>query len=201
MPKVTLTEYECRNDLLPMVCLKCGAIANTTVRRQFSWYPSWVIWLAFLGLMIALVAGVIMTKRMVIESPMCDRHQGHWANRKLWTWLALGFLAVLLIVGIELYSEAHQQQDKDFFATLIWGGGATLLVAWLAFALVLRIGMIKPKIITSQTITLLNIHPEFVRALKQERERDAEAERQSRARRPANKGRNRPSSKNRKNER
>ena len=42
MATVKLTEYECRKNLLPKVCMFCGEPAVERKQKNFAWHPPWV---------------------------------------------------------------------------------------------------------------------------------------------------------------
>lgn len=172
MASVTLTEYECRKNLLPNVCMRCGEPATTLVRRNFSWYPQWIILLVLVALLVAAIVAMILTKRMLVHVPMCEQHQGHWSKRMLWMLLTFGVLSLLAIGGIALLSAAENGPDKETLTGVVCGGGVFGLLAWLILVVVLQSGMIRPTEITDRQITLTKVHPEFVRALEDERAAD-----------------------------
>jgi hypothetical protein len=39
MPTVKLSDYECRKNLLPDVCMFCGEPAVTRKSKNFAWHP------------------------------------------------------------------------------------------------------------------------------------------------------------------
>jgi len=176
MANVTLTEYECRKSLLPAVCMQCGEPATTTVRRKFSWYPQWVIVLVLAGLLVAVIVAMILTKKMLVHVPMCDRHRNHWSKRTLWTLLTFGVLAVVGIGGIVALSAADNGPAKESLTGMVCGGGVVLLLAWLILVVVLQAGLIKPTEITDEKIKLTKVHSEFVHALDDDRAQDAAAD-------------------------
>ncbi|WP_020475928.1 Coa1/Tim21 domain-containing protein [Zavarzinella formosa] len=172
MAKVTLTEYECRKNLLPDVCMKCGEPADTRVKRNFSWYPPWVMVLVLAGVLVAAIVALILTKKMSVRAPMCDLHKDHWSKRTMWTLITFGILAVLGIGGIVILGAVENGPNKDSFTGLICGGGVFGLLAWLILVVIFQSTMIKPTLITDKKITLVKVHPEFVRALEDDRAAD-----------------------------
>lgn len=173
MATVTLSEYECRKKLLPDVCMKCGEPATVSVRRNFSWYPPWVLALALAGLLVAVIVAAVLTKKMLVEAPMCERHRKHWFNRMLWTLLSFAAIAVAGIGGIALLSANDNAPGNNDLAGWVCGGGALALISWLVLVVILQSTAIKPSLITDRKITLVKVHPEFVRALEDDREQDA----------------------------
>src|SRR5262249_42992882 len=108
MARVRLYYEETRAKALPALCMKCGEPATTHVRRTFSWYPQWVFVLVLVAIPVYVIVALILTKRMAVEVPLCDRHRGHWWKRQLIMYLpllAIFGLALLAYVGIAQQSE------------------------------------------------------------------------------------------------
>jgi hypothetical protein len=75
---------------LPDRCICCNAPATRKVRRTFYWYPPWVNLLILIGVLPALVAVLVLQKRMRLEVTLCGEHR----RRRRWrlllsaTWAA-----------------------------------------------------------------------------------------------------------------
>ena len=174
MATVTLSEYECRKKLLPDVCIQCGEPATVSVRRNFSWYPPWVIALVLAGVLVAAIVAIVLTKKMLVQVPMCDRHKSHWSTRTMWTFLCFAVVASAAIGGIALLAANDNGPRKDDMVGWVCGGSALALLLWLFLVAILQSTAIRPKLITDRKITLVKVHPEFVRALEDDREQDAQ---------------------------
>jgi hypothetical protein len=151
---------------LPPVCMRCGEPATRTVYRKFSWQPGWIILLilvGLIGLLLILIFSLIMTKRMPLDAPVCDRHRNHWSSRSLFTWL--GFFGVVggWTLVLVLFDSRGPLGSAPFLVT----GG--LSVVWLFAAVILSQNAIRPTKITDNTITLVNVSPAFAAAVNDAR--------------------------------
>ncbi len=173
MADVTLTEYECRKGLLPAVCLQCGEPAAVTVKRKFSWYPQWIIVLVLVNVIVAAIVAAIMTKKMLVEAPMCDQHRNHWSKRTMWILVTLGIAGLIGAAGIAFLADQNGQADGDVIGGVCFGGVLALL-AWLVVVIVCQSSMIRAKEITEEAITLTKVHPHFADALEDDRAQDEE---------------------------
>lgn len=75
MAKVRLRRYEIEEYDLPPVRAKCGARAVARPEKTFSWHPGWVTVLILVGLMPYVLVALILTKRMTVPLPLCQRHR------------------------------------------------------------------------------------------------------------------------------
>src|SRR5262245_20006921 len=129
MPNVTLSKYECRRGVLPRVGMRCGAAADETKAKSFSWYHP----LAYLGLLAGLlpflIIALVLTKRMTVEAPLCHEHRGHWFKRSL---LVIGTLLVVLALGIGalVYMTSQPPGARDDLTGFLCIGAAVLLFGW-----------------------------------------------------------------------
>ena len=176
MAKVWLADYECRPrraaDDLPDVCLVCGDDAADTVRRDFRWHPAWMYVFLLVGLLPAVILLLLLSKRMAVDCPVCDRHRGHWwKGNLLAAALVLGGFA-LLIGGLVLGGLATRpNQPMPAWVPLVCVGG---LLAGLISGVVVSNRVIRPVEITAHDIQLTNVSDEFVAALKDKRRADRE---------------------------
>lgn len=183
---VWLDESECTRDgNLPPVCMKCGAEAHQTVRKNFSWCPSWVLVLIFAGVLIWAIIAMILTKKMVVYVPLCHEHKGMFMKRALLTALLVVMAIGALVVGIAVPAAVQQPGARapDWIGFSILGGGAMMLVLLIAAAIVSK-GGLTPAEITDRDIQLKGVHEDFVDALKDQRR----AERVEREKRRAARG-------------
>src|SRR5436190_273739 len=95
MPSLSLSRFEATEGRLPRRCMQCGAEAVTERKKNFSWHPQWVIILLLVNLIIYVVVAMVLTKRMSIRAPFCDKHQNHWRWRAWFIWLGLALVCVL----------------------------------------------------------------------------------------------------------
>jgi hypothetical protein len=157
---------------LPAVCMCCGQPATTTVTRKMQWHPSWVYFMILLHILIYVVVALVMTKRIVVQVPLCDEHKGHWFKR---TMLMVGafFLFGLIGVGsIVLAANLDKQLSEQLmpFAGLLCFVG---LVVWLIIVIVCKATEIRPKEITDTEVLLKGVSENFVEAVAEvDRERE-----------------------------
>src|SRR5262249_33444217 len=110
MAEIRLREYETERDYLPAVCMACGQPASTHIRKTFDWHPLWIIVLILVNLIVYAVVALIMTKRMAVDVPVCERHRGYWWKRYLVMILPL---PIIVIVGIGLMIALDQPGQGD----------------------------------------------------------------------------------------
>ena len=152
MAQLRLGRYEAEGGRLPPLCMRCGEPATLTKTKKFSWYPSWVYLLILLHLLIFLIVALIMTKRMTVPVPLCEKHK----NQFLWPTL-LGLAALLLVLavvfgGLILAGALQDALDRDaqgVFFTVWFVGGFALFFAVLITACVVQIRTIRPTEITA----------------------------------------------------
>jgi hypothetical protein len=153
---------------LPRVCMKCGAHATTVKKRQFSWYPPWLLVLLLAGLLPFAIVVLILTKRQSVEIPFCDTHKYHFGIRVA---AALGGLALVLALGglmLVIAGAAAGNNNDDVFGFLCLGWVALFVIYLVAISVFSTMTTIRPTEITDRRITLTNVAPEFVRALEEE---------------------------------
>jgi hypothetical protein len=171
MAAVTLDRREVEYEQLPPVCLCCGAPSAEYRSKNFSWHPPWIIVLIVLGLLPFAIVALVLTKRMTVSAPLCARHKGHWTVRGF---TILGGFLALLVLGVVATLVLSQNEDhgNDPIAGFLCLGTLGLGVVWLILALILQNTGIRPNEITDTTITLVNVSPEFIRALEEQRDED-----------------------------
>ena len=185
MADVWLTDRECTTDgRLPPVCVRCGADADRTVRRTFSWYPTWVNILILAGVIPWLIVMLLMTKRMTVYAPVCDRHRNHWLTRGILANGAavLGFVALigLMVLGFVLADRNNLNNPDYGLYGLI--AGVVVFVVLIVVAVVVSKGTIRADEITDEEIKLAGVAGEFIDAVEDEREARRKARKQRRRR-------------------
>ena len=117
---------------LPPVCMKCGRNTRDYVTRTFRWYPEWVIVFLLLGaLLIWIIVASVTSKRMTVDSPMCEDHRNHWAKRTMFTWV--GFL-IVIVLGIAFLA-IHAAMDPAEPANKEMTIGAIMALSWVGLFL------------------------------------------------------------------
>ncbi|MFL5331344.1 MAG: hypothetical protein ACJ8C4_20850 [Gemmataceae bacterium] len=166
MSVVKLRRNEPISENLPPFCMCCGAAAENRVVRTFSWSPSWVVFLIFVGFLPFLIVAMILTKRARLAVPMCDKHKGHWRWRALVTWLSF---AAIFGLGMTAFA-ASQSAPQPAFARPDWTGymcvaSLVLSIVWLIMAVVLQQTAIRPTLIDDYIIRLTGVSRDFAQAV------------------------------------
>jgi hypothetical protein len=184
MPTVWLDRDEAVNGDLPPVCMRCGAEATTIRKQTLSWCPSWVIVLIFIGVLIWIIVAAILTKRMTLRAPMCERHAGHWSRFKLFVYGGLLGAVAVLIGGIILHGETDQTAKA--VAGWVVGAGVVCFLIVLFTGAVWQTTLIRAVEITDRDMKVRGVCEEFKLALREQRraEREVEADEPPRKRRP-----------------
>ena len=170
MATVRLGRFEVEQRRLPSVCMQCGTEATVHKRKTFSWHPGWVIILILFGLLPWIIVALILTKRITIEAPLCDRHKGHWSWRNWFIWGGLVFVLCLGAVAIAISaSQENQRGGQNQLVGLICGATVVGGLIWLIAAAIIQTVGIRPTEITNNSITLTHVSTAFVDALAEKR--------------------------------
>jgi hypothetical protein len=172
MATLRLTRYEVKEDDLPEVCAKCGEPSVTAPAKKFSWHPSWVLVLILVHLLIYVIVALVLTKRMTVHLPFCERHRRYWFNRSLFIYGGLFGLLCLAGVGIVVAVSLEGQADNALFVCV---GIALLFLVWLIAAAIVQSMSIRPTEITDDDITLTGLSRDFTDAVKDDRRERKEA--------------------------
>jgi hypothetical protein len=169
MPEVRLGRFEVEKDLLPMICMRCGAPATLRKKKQFTWYPSWVSILLFAGVLPYIIVVRIMMKKMRVSVPLCDAHSLHF----IWGTVVVPLTLLALIVftcGIPftLGAIVGGRIVDDIMGLLCLSFGAGL-VAWFIAMVVVNEISIHPTEITDNSITLKGVAESFADAVGRQR--------------------------------
>ncbi len=171
MASIRLGRYEIEEYELPGVCAKCGDKAVAAPAKRFSWYPPWIVVLIFVGLLLYVIVAMVLTKRMTVRLPFCERHRNYWRNRALFMYGGLlGFLLAAIAFGI-LAGTIDNQNVSNIFGVAC-GVSAVLLLVWLIVAAIMQAAGIKANEITDRSITLAALSKDFVEAIREDRRAD-----------------------------
>jgi hypothetical protein len=170
MPTVKLSDYECKRDLLPDVCMFCGAPAATRLRRTFTWTPGWVWILLLVNLIVLAVVAMLVTKKMTVNVPVCEEHEGYWRRKNLLMLMSLLGVTLICIGGVVIVTTQDQRGNDDLTGWAC-GGSIAFAVVWLIFVGVLSTRGVRPVHITEDTVQLTAVHDDFIAALREERAR------------------------------
>ena len=171
MATVRLKDPERPGYELPPVCIRCGAEATVYKVKKFSWYPRWALIVLLAGPLPFLIVVLVLTKRMRVRAPLCDRHRYHWGGRLALFWAAFVGLIFLIILAVSL----SPTPMPDRTVGMVWLGALFGVLLLSVIATVLTTGMIRPVEITDYSITLQGVAQGFreaVRAARESRVRD-----------------------------
>ena len=174
MARLRLRDTETRAKHLPQVCMACGAPSTDRIKKNFSWYPPWIGLLIFVGgIPLIVILAIVLSKRMTVDVPVCDRHRHYFRNRTL---LALLAFIVPFVIGTAIFGITSAVADNGD-AGAVFGLGCmafvVLLIAAIIMLAVIQGHTIKPKEITDRSITLVKVHDGFVEAWEELRNRGA----------------------------
>jgi hypothetical protein len=162
--------------------MKCGERSSVIINKTFAWYPPWIGVLTVIGalffLPLALIFGIlgaVLTKRMNVRIPLCDKHKGHWTMRTLI--ILLGLLVILAFVGLAIYVSVSEKRDLADMAVLFWALAGLAFVAWIIVIAVLQQTAIRPTLITDRSITLICVSRGYIEALRADRGDDYDDDR------------------------
>jgi hypothetical protein len=83
------------------VCIRCGARATGTVRRNFYWHEPWIWILILAGLVIYAIVAMVVRKRLDVQVPLCAEHRARRRNLILTAWgIVAGGIAVPIVLGV-----------------------------------------------------------------------------------------------------
>src|SRR5262249_2521088 len=134
MARVRLYYDQTNREELPELCMACGQPATRHIPTTLSWFPPWVYVLLPAGLLFFAIIAMVLTKRMRIEAPVCDRHQGYWWKKTLL--MLLPFLATIPAAIVFGLIADQIQPNSAGIACIAF---TVLFVAWLIFAIVVRL--------------------------------------------------------------
>lgn len=180
MARATLTTYECKHDLVPMVCARCGAPAIERVSRpvpvppgcrRAAWFlPLFLLLYLAVPAVLALLPWLTQRSRQTdVRVPLCPVDRDHWAWRDrarlrvLWPLVFAASLAVqaACLTGLVLHPALYAHTAAGVVA-----------VGFLIDGLVIGRGEVTVLRAGRDGFSLNRVHPAFVNALIQNRARD-----------------------------
>jgi hypothetical protein len=182
MARIRLGRYEVEEYELPRVCARCGKKAVAFPKKSFAWHPPWVIVFVFVGLLVYVVLALVLTKRMTVPLPLCERHRSYWRNRALFLYGGLLAVVLLGIVGLVAASVLDDRGDNHAMGAVCFIVGG-IFVLWLFPAAIVSASGIRPQEITDRSITLAGLSEDFVDTVREERRGDEEEDDRPRRRR------------------
>ena len=164
---------------MPKICMACGKPAVKHIEKNFSWYPPWLWVLILVGPLVFIIVGLIITERMFVDVPVCNRHRGYWFKRLSLMWLPPILVGCSCLVVIALLANKPKYEPAIGFIIL---GASMFCLIWLIGSLIVSFGLVRPTEITRNDITLTNVSPEFLHALDDLHEEERQYRRKNRQR-------------------
>jgi hypothetical protein len=163
MATVKLNDCNRRYYQMPDLCMRCGHEPVVDKSKTFSRHPSWVWILLLAGLLPFAIVAVILTKRMRLEVPLCQRHRFHWGLRQASVLLSLlGVFGLAVVLAVLTNSEAGR---PPLLPSAVWMVLPVCAIGWLIFALVVSLTTIRAVEITDYSITLTGVDQRFADAV------------------------------------
>src|SRR5262245_54291907 len=181
MPNIKLSETKCRREFLQDLCMFCWETATDRKEKKFSWNPGWVwvfVLFGVVGIVVALILASVLSKKMVVKVPICDRHTGYWKRRGIVLVGSFCLVSAFAIGALVILSD--QGPGNDELTGWLCGSGVVLFFIWLVGAAIYSARGVRPTEITDRYIFLSGVHRDFVRALEKDRDRDHEEEQEYR---------------------
>jgi hypothetical protein len=157
MADLLLHDSQTDADDLPKLCMICGHAATAHSRHHFMWLP-----------VRARIFGNDFSRArarqyMWMDIPICDSHHGYFWKRAVIIYLPQFLLMATCLIAALLL---QQIGEKSSIAWVLgaFGGGAIGCMVW---AVIMRHRSLRPKEITPSSITLANVHDDFVAAYAQ----------------------------------
>jgi hypothetical protein len=173
MAEVRLGRFEVEKDQLPMICMRCGAVATLRKRKKFTWYPPWISILLVAGVLPYIILVRILMKKMTVSAPLCDDHRFHWIWSSLIIPLTLCALVMVCCTGPITINAAGSDRAMDsampLFSLMMFGA----FVVWFIAMIVVNEVSIHPTEITEHAMTLKGVAPAFADAVSRQRPGDA----------------------------
>ncbi|MFO0815609.1 MAG: hypothetical protein U0796_20525 [Gemmatales bacterium] len=161
MAKCEINYRLAESESIPAVCAQCGEPATTQRRREFTWYPSWIVVLIIFGLFPFLIAALVSTKRMKLRVPFCEQHRRHFSMRSMTVGLGLLGLIVLLILIIVVIPDGSELK------TIAGATLGILFIAWFVAIAWQGQTVIRATEITARDMILVNVHESYAKEIRQ----------------------------------
>jgi hypothetical protein len=166
MAKVTMADPKQFDHEVPEICMHCGDTATVFKKRTFSRESDWVCILFIFGHLSHIIGSMVLTKRMRVETPFCDRHRNHWLGRQMTIYFTFVGLIAYMILAI-VFANHVPHKVSEYLTVPFFLLGALGFLGWLVNIVILYSGTIRPTNITDDTITLTNVSPEFADAYRE----------------------------------
>jgi hypothetical protein len=148
--------------------MACGQPATMHKSKNFAWYPKWTLVLILAHVLIFAIVASILTKRMRVDVPLCEKHRGYFWKRTL---LMILSFVLLVAVGIGVVALLSDQLGGDAAGFACIGFGVLLLI-WVIALIIIQQMMIRPSEISERSITLVGVNDDFVAAFEEMKTHD-----------------------------
>lgn len=143
--------------VLPRNCVKCGRPTNEPLlKRKFSWHSPWWALLILVGLLPYAIVAMAVSKRMVVEVPLCSKHLERYKALRL-------AAIILLVASIPAMILAGTYLPGDYQGLGIFGGFMALLAGLIC--LVIYGAVLRAKYIDDYFGYFRNVNPAFLSVL------------------------------------
>jgi hypothetical protein len=179
MPLVKITPYECERSLFPRLCAKCGVLTESHVRFT-PLGPTANVFMATLlsvcpPLFVILAIGLRRVTKGVLV-PMCDTHKADWQWRDRVT--SYSYLAVVgVYCAVAVCLAIGWIWDIDVPSITLMSLYLIAWCVWLIPASITWTRTVRATGVPRRGMQLSGVHPDFVRALAEDRVRDANPDR------------------------
>jgi uncharacterized membrane protein len=173
MPFVQL-HYDEAEGRLPDVCMRCGARAVCRVNKTIRLYDTESYYgrgVFALVRMLIDFSRYLSSPTLQLRGPFCEQHRNHWAFRRALVWGLIALLPVVVLVAILLCTVGEwSNRSAGLFFTF---GSAAVIVSAIVvhYTSIVKFGVHEE----AETLTLAHVHPRFIEALEQQREKKVPA--------------------------
>jgi hypothetical protein len=186
MAQIRLKPQECVRGYLPLVCVRCGQLADDSKPYYFSRIPTW-LYLAFFAAGVpcligavrlhftVLAAGLVwvlvvylVRRSITVDLPVCPRHRRRLGVNTAALVLLVPLIVILIfaVVLLPLWLERQGVFVSGYALCML----PVLLFAMLGVAVALNRGGIRTSAITDAGITLKGVHPYFADVVRELRD-------------------------------
>jgi hypothetical protein len=186
MAQIRLKTNECARGYLPLVCVRCGQLADDSKPFKFSRIPIWMYVLFFLcGIPCVItaiavhpavlassllwLAGVILLRRAVtVDLPVCPRHRRGVGLRAFGLFILIPLIVVLIVavVGVPIIMSRQRVALDGFGFCLL----PVILVILIGLVALVNRGGIRVTSITDSGVTLKGVHSHFADVVRELRD-------------------------------
>jgi hypothetical protein len=153
---------------LPLVCVKCGQLADDTKPVTFSMHPGWMHILVLACVVPWLVAAFLLRRTATVDLPICRKHRRNLGFKTAMLTVLVPAIVLLIfsVVGLPyLLNSRGIRVEGIAFCVL-----PMLLFVLLTIAAIVNRSGVRPTAITDRGITLKGVHPHFADIVRELRD-------------------------------